>query len=43
VVNPARPHRLEPRVIKQRMNEYTLMKKPRPVLRTALLRKKKAA
>jgi hypothetical protein len=43
VVNPARPHRLEPRVIKRRMKEYTLMKKPRAVLRKALLRKKKAA
>lgn len=43
VVNPARPNRLEPRVIKRRMKEYTLMKKPREVLRKALLRKKKAA
>jgi hypothetical protein len=43
VVNPARPNRLEPRVLKRRMKEYTLMKKPREVLRKALLRKKKAA
>lgn len=40
VVNPARPNRLEPRVIKRRMKEYKLMKKPRSVLRKALPRKK---
>jgi len=40
VVNPARPNRLEPRVLKRRMKEYNLMKKPRKVLRKALLRKK---
>jgi hypothetical protein len=43
VVNPLRPHRLEPRVLKRRMKEYTLMEKPRHVLRNALLRKKGAA
>lgn len=43
VVNPARPNRLEPRVIKRRMKEYTLMKKPRAKLRKALSRKKSAA
>jgi hypothetical protein len=43
VVNPARPNRLEPRVLKRRMKEFTLMKKPRDVLRKALRRKKKAA
>ena len=43
VVNPARPHRLEPRVLKRRMKEYNLMKKPRRALRKALLRKKRAA
>jgi len=43
VVNPARPNRLEPRVIKRRMKEYTLMKKPRRVLRKSLLRKKRRA
>jgi Transposase DDE domain len=43
VVNPARPNRLEPRVLKRRMKEYPLMKKPRHVLRKALLRKKRAA
>lgn len=43
VVNPARPDRLEPRVLKRRMKEYNLMKKPRRVLRKALLRKKRKA
>lgn len=43
VVNPARPNRLEPRVIKRRMKEYPLMKKPRAKLRKALSRKKSAA
>jgi hypothetical protein len=43
VVNPERPDRLEPRVLKRRMKEYNLMKKPRRVLRKALLRKKRAA
>jgi hypothetical protein len=43
VVNPQRLDRLEPRVIKRRMKEYNLMKKPRTVLRNALLRKKRAA
>ena len=43
VVNPERPDRLEPRVIKRRMKEFTLMKKPRERLRKALLRKKARA
>jgi Transposase DDE domain len=43
VVNPSRPHRLEPRVIKRRMKEYNLMKKPRHKLRKSLKRKKSAA
>jgi DDE family transposase len=43
VINPFRPNRLEPRVLKRRMKKYTLMKKPRHVLRKALQRKKKAA
>jgi Transposase DDE domain len=43
VVNPERPDRLEPRVLKRRMKEYNLMKKPRSVLRKALRRKKRAA
>ena len=42
VLNPARPNRLEPHVIKRRMKEYDLMKKPRRALRKALLRKKDA-
>src|SRR5260370_29066397 len=40
VVNPFRPDRLEPRVLKRRMKEYNLMKKPRKVLLKALTRKK---
>jgi hypothetical protein len=43
VVNPHRPDRLEPRVIKRRMKEYNLMNKPREALRKALSRKKDAA
>jgi hypothetical protein len=43
IVNPARPNRLEPRVLKRRMKEYNLMKKPRQELRKALLHKKDAA
>jgi hypothetical protein len=43
VVNPARPNRVEPRVIKRRMKKYTLMKKPRRDLRKALERQKDAA
>jgi hypothetical protein len=43
VVNSSRPNRLEPRVLKRRMKEYSLMKKPRHKLRKALLRKKRSA
>lgn len=43
VVNPLRPNRLEPRVLKRRIKKYTLMTKPRPALRKALSRKKEAA
>src|SRR5205807_7946281 len=43
VVNPHRPDRLEPRVLKRRMKEYNLMKKPRHELRKQLRRKKHAA
>jgi hypothetical protein len=43
VVNPHRPNRLEPRVLKRRRKEYTLMSKPRGQLRKALERKKHAA
>jgi hypothetical protein len=42
LVNPLRPDRIEPRVLKRRMKEYTLMKKPRHELRKALRRKKVA-
>jgi hypothetical protein len=40
VVNPSRPNRLEPRVLKRRKKEYTLLTRPRPALRKSLLRKK---
>jgi putative transposase len=40
VINPCRPNRIEPRVLKRRMKEYTLMKRPRAELRKALARKK---
>jgi hypothetical protein len=43
VVNPQRPNRLEPRVLKRRMKKYKLLNKPREALRKALLRKKKGA
>ena len=43
VVNPYRPDRIEPRVLKRRMKEYNLMNKPRPELRKALAAKKHAA
>ena len=43
VVNPSRPDRLEPRVLKRRMKHYALLKKPRSKLRKALLDKKHAA
>jgi Transposase DDE domain len=43
VINPDRPDRIEPRVLKRRQKEYTRMTKPRDVLRKALLRKKRAA
>jgi hypothetical protein len=43
VTNPLRENRLEPRVLKRRKKEYTLMTKPRRVLRNLLERKKHAA
>jgi Transposase DDE domain len=43
VVNAARPNRVEPRVLKRRMKQYDLMKKPRHELRKAVERKKDAA
>jgi len=42
-VNPPRPNRLEPRVVKRRPKPYPLMRKPRAVLRKALPRKKGVA
>jgi len=38
IVNPARPGRVEPRVIKRRMKKFPLMVKPRGQLRQALLK-----
>jgi hypothetical protein len=43
VVNPDRPDRSEPRVLKRRMKEYPLMQQPRIELRKALARKTLAA
>ena len=43
VVNPHRPGRVEPRVIKRRPKPYDLMNRPREELRKALRRRKKAA
>jgi hypothetical protein len=43
LVNPDRRDRIEPRVIKRRMKEFPLMKKPRTELRQALLRRRHAA
>jgi hypothetical protein len=43
VINPDRPNRLEPRVLKRRMKKFKLMRKPRAVLRKTLANKKKAA
>jgi Transposase DDE domain len=43
VVNPSRPNRLEPRVLKRRMKKFPLMQKPRRVLRKSLRRKKREA
>ena len=43
LVNPLRPNRVEPRVIKRRMKEFPLMKLPRAELRKGLLTKEVAA
>ena len=43
VINPLRFGRVEPRVLKRRLNEYARMTKPRAVLRQELLGKKVAA
>ena len=40
IVNPRRPGRVEPRVIKRRPNPYSLMTKPRAELRQTLLSKR---
>ena len=43
ILNPHRPDRVEPRVLKRRMKEYDLMKRPRAELRQALLKERLAA
>lgn len=43
ILNPKRPDRVEPRVLKRRMKEYDLMKRPRAELRQALLKERLAA
>jgi hypothetical protein len=43
LVNPLRPNRIEPRVIKRRMKQFPLMQEPRSVLRKRLLGKDLAA
>lgn len=43
VVNPARPERWEPRVLKRRMKEYDLMNQPRAKLRQKLAKPRKTA
>jgi hypothetical protein len=39
---PDRPHRVEPRVLKRRLKEYTLMQRPRAALQQALLSQRHA-
>jgi hypothetical protein len=43
IVNPYRPHRIEPRCKKRRAKQYDLMNKPRSVLRKLLKNKRKRA
>lgn len=43
LVNPLRPDRIEPRVIKRRLKEYDLMKQPRAELRKRLRKRRDAA
>jgi hypothetical protein len=43
IVNPYRPHRIEPRCKKRRAKQYDLMNKPRDVLRKLLKNKRKRA
>jgi hypothetical protein len=42
IVNPWRPHRIEPRCRKRRPKQYDLMNKPRDVLRKALKNRAKS-
>jgi len=42
IVNPWRPHRIEPRCRKRRPKQYDLMNKPRDVLRKALKTRRKS-
>lgn len=43
IVNPYRPHRIEPRSKKRRPKQYDLMNKPRNLLRRLLKNKRKRA
>jgi len=43
IVNPYRPHRIEPRCKKRRAKQYDLMNKPRDVLRKLLKNRRKKA
>lgn len=43
LVNPLRPHRFEPRVVKRRLDTYLLMKQPRAELRKRLQKQQHAA
>jgi hypothetical protein len=43
VVNPLRPGRVEPRVVKRRPNHFSVMIRPRAVLREELMRQSVAA
>jgi len=43
IVNPRRPHRIEPRCRKRRPKQYDLMNKPRSTLRKLLKNKRKRA
>jgi hypothetical protein len=41
ILNPHRPDRIEPRVVKRRRKRYYLMTRPRPVLREELRKQRK--
>jgi len=43
LINPRRPDRIEPRVIKRRMKKYPPMKEPRKILRNRLMGQEVAA